>query len=81
MKRPRVGTSIHIGGQAPKHLGPRDGVASWTLCAGIGYDEVAGKTIHAPGCPERIDQPRELGTLQPRSPQCYRAHIDNVKTP
>lgn len=64
MKNPRNGT-LHIGGQPTKRLGPIEGVATWTLCAGIGYDRVGGSTTHAEDCPKVIDSPVELGTLEP----------------
>jgi hypothetical protein len=78
MSNKRVGISIRISGQAPKHLGPHGGT-SWTVCAGIGFDETTKQSLHVEGCLVTINAPVEHGTVQPRSLACYRAHIQNSK--
>jgi hypothetical protein len=78
MSNKRVGTSIRISGQAPKHLGPHDGT-SWAVCAGIGFDETTKQSLHAEGCLVLMKIPVERGTVQPRSLACYRAHIQSSK--
>ena len=74
-KAKRDSIFLRIGGQAPKHLGPEhEGI--WTVCSGMSVDWKNHKTIRSEGCPVYIDNPKELGTLEPRCPLCYRAYIE-----
>lgn len=70
--------SLYIHGQAPKSFEPPQ-TGSWTLCAGIGINPINNEKIRSAGCPIKINEPKERGTLNPRCPTCYRQYIEIQK--